>query len=198
MATAKKSIQRRLQKDKGLEEFLPTSVQKSYSMLSDAERDVLSHALEKYRPNQSEPIFVGGKNQLKPALRLMTNYRLVIEEIEDGKVISPASKAACSCGIACRRIRRARIRRDDVPELDRARGEPGFKGSDKCFTESSKLPGCLQATFRTQFIIGHRDHFRIPIRYPVGPAAEVAELITLARSSRETSAGGQRHYFDSM
>jgi hypothetical protein len=88
MATAKKSIQRRLQKDKGLEEFLPTSVQKSYFMLSDAERDVLSHALEKYRPNQSEPIFVRGKNQLKPALRLMTNYRLVIGEIEDGKVIS--------------------------------------------------------------------------------------------------------------
>jgi hypothetical protein len=74
--------------EKGLEQFLPTSVQKSYFMLSDAERKVLNSALEKYRPGQSEPIFVGGESVLKPALRLMANYRLVIEEIEDGKVIS--------------------------------------------------------------------------------------------------------------
>jgi hypothetical protein len=33
--------------------FLPTSVQKSYFMLSDAERKVLNTALEKYRPGQS-------------------------------------------------------------------------------------------------------------------------------------------------
>lgn len=32
--------------------------------------------------------FVGGKDLLKPALRLMTSYRLVIEEIEEGTVIS--------------------------------------------------------------------------------------------------------------
>jgi hypothetical protein len=91
MGTAKRSIQQRLPNSvirKGLVEFLPTSVQKSYFMLSDTERDVLNRALEKYRPGQSESIFVGGKNLLKPALRLMTNYRLVIEEIEDGKVIS--------------------------------------------------------------------------------------------------------------
>jgi hypothetical protein len=73
---------------KGLAEVLPTSVQKSYFMLSDAERGVLNTALEKYRPGQSEPILVGGKNRLKPALLLMTSYRLVIEEIEEGKVIS--------------------------------------------------------------------------------------------------------------
>ena len=75
METTKGSIQRRLPNNvirKGLGEFLPTSVQKSYFMLSDAERNVLNCALEKYRPNQSEPISVGGSNLLKPALRLMS------------------------------------------------------------------------------------------------------------------------------
>ena len=45
MGTAKGSIQRRLPHSvirKGLAEFLPTSVQKSYFMLSDAERDLLN------------------------------------------------------------------------------------------------------------------------------------------------------------
>ena len=55
-------------------------------MLSDAERDVLNSALEKYRPGQSEPISVGGKNLLKPALRLMTWYRLVVEEIQEAQM----------------------------------------------------------------------------------------------------------------
>jgi len=39
-------------------------VQKSYFMPSDAERNILNRALEKYRPNQSEPILVGGNNLL--------------------------------------------------------------------------------------------------------------------------------------
>jgi hypothetical protein len=70
--------------DKGLELFLPTAVQKSYFMLSDAERDVLNRALEKYGPGQSEPILVGGNKVLKPALRFMTYYRLKIDEIMGG------------------------------------------------------------------------------------------------------------------
>jgi plasmid replication initiation protein len=74
--------------DKGVERFLPTSVQKSYFMLSDAERAVLNTALGKYRPEQSEPIFVGGKNLLKPAQRLMTTYRLAIEEIKNSHAIT--------------------------------------------------------------------------------------------------------------
>ena len=73
---------------KGLGEFLPTSVQKSYFLLSDSARGVFNSALEKYRPGQSEPILVGGENLLKPALRLMIYYRLVIEEIKDGEVIT--------------------------------------------------------------------------------------------------------------
>ena len=72
---------------KGLGEFLPTSVQKSYFILSASAREVLNSALEKYRPGQSEPILVGGENLLKPALQLMTSYRLVIEEIKDSEAI---------------------------------------------------------------------------------------------------------------
>jgi hypothetical protein len=47
-------------------------------------RAVLNTALQKYRPGQSEPVLVGGEDVLKPALRLMTAYRLVVEEVEDG------------------------------------------------------------------------------------------------------------------
>jgi hypothetical protein len=59
MGTMKASVQLRRPRNvtrKGLEEFLPTSVQKSYFMLSDAERKVLNSALEKFRPGQSELI----------------------------------------------------------------------------------------------------------------------------------------------
>ena len=73
---------------KGLGEFLPTSVQKSYFMLSDAEREVLDNALAQYRPGQFDPILVGGAELLKPALRLMSSYRLVIEEITGSAVIT--------------------------------------------------------------------------------------------------------------
>ena len=44
-------------------------------MLTDAERDLLNIGLEKFRPGQSEPIFMGGAKLLKPALRLTTLYR---------------------------------------------------------------------------------------------------------------------------
>jgi plasmid replication initiation protein len=57
-------------------------------MLSDAERNVLNIGLQKYRPGQSAPILVGGENLLKPALRLMSDYRLRIEEIKDAEVIT--------------------------------------------------------------------------------------------------------------
>src|SRR5215469_17029399 len=82
---AKKSIQRRL--PNGVAD-LPTGVQKSYFMLSEAERAVLNTALEKYRPGQSEPIFVGGHKVLNPALRLMKLYRLAIDEIQDGQAVT--------------------------------------------------------------------------------------------------------------
>jgi hypothetical protein len=84
--------------DRGLERFLPTGVQKSYFMLSEAERAVLNTALGKYRAGRSEPIFVGGEKVLKPALQLMNAYRLVIEEIEDGKLVSSYTRSLLKFG----------------------------------------------------------------------------------------------------
>jgi hypothetical protein len=40
------------------------------------------------RPRQSEAVLVGGRNVLKPALRLMTSYRLAIDEITDSHAIT--------------------------------------------------------------------------------------------------------------
>jgi len=59
---------------------LPAGVQKSYFMLSDAERAVLKTALEKYQPGPSEPVLVGGRNVQK-TLWLMISYRLAIGAI---------------------------------------------------------------------------------------------------------------------
>jgi hypothetical protein len=73
---------------KGLPESFPTSVQKSYFMLTEKERDVLNLALSKYRPGQSEPILIGGEKLLKPALRLMSDYRLRIAEIKGDAVLT--------------------------------------------------------------------------------------------------------------
>ena len=89
MATAKRSIQQRSQNSvKDLDRFLPSGVQKSYFMLSDAERAVLDTALQKYQPGQSEPILAGDKKVLKPAIRLMTYYRLKIDEVLDGRAVT--------------------------------------------------------------------------------------------------------------
>ena len=57
-------------------------------MLGGRERDVLNLGLQKYRPGQSEPILVGGENLLKPALKLMSLYRLRIEEIKGGAAVT--------------------------------------------------------------------------------------------------------------
>src|ERR1700731_1609536 len=73
---------------KGLPESLPTSVQKSYFILGERERNVRNIGPQKYRPGQSEPIFVGGENLIKPALRLMSLYRLRIDEIKGNAVIT--------------------------------------------------------------------------------------------------------------
>jgi hypothetical protein len=91
MGKTKESIQRRRPKGvtrKALPDSFPTSVPKSYFMLSAAERDVLNRALEKYRPGRSESILIGGAKALKPALRLMNIYRLRIDEIKGDAVVS--------------------------------------------------------------------------------------------------------------
>jgi plasmid replication initiation protein len=57
-------------------------------MLSDAERNVLNIGLQRYRPDQSEPILIGGEKLLKPTLRLMSDYRLRIAEIKGAEVVT--------------------------------------------------------------------------------------------------------------
>ncbi len=57
-------------------------------MLSRSERAVLDTALRKYRPGRSDLIAVGGIAQLKPALRLMMDYRLVIEELNGAEMLT--------------------------------------------------------------------------------------------------------------
>ena len=57
-------------------------------MLSRPTRAVLDTALQKYRAGRDEPVLVGGITLLKPALRLMTDYRLVIQEVEGPEVIT--------------------------------------------------------------------------------------------------------------
>jgi hypothetical protein len=57
-------------------------------MLSGAARTVLDNALRKYRPGRSDLIPVGGIAQLKPALQLMTTYRLMIQEVTDAEVVT--------------------------------------------------------------------------------------------------------------
>jgi hypothetical protein len=69
-------------------QYLPTSVQKSYFMLPRPTRAVLDTALQKYRSGQTEPVLVGGINLLKPALRLITDYRLGIQEVAAAEVMT--------------------------------------------------------------------------------------------------------------
>jgi Initiator Replication protein len=57
-------------------------------MLSAAEREMLNRALEKYRPDQREPILLGAAKLLKPALRLMNIFRLRIDKIKRDAVVT--------------------------------------------------------------------------------------------------------------
>jgi hypothetical protein len=57
-------------------------------MLTRSARAVLDAALQKYRPGRSDIIPVRGIAQLKPALRLMTAYRVVIQELTGAEVLT--------------------------------------------------------------------------------------------------------------
>ena len=56
--------------------------------LTDAERVVLNIALEKYQPDQSEPIYVGGGNALKPNRRCWSSDRGEGSARESAKVLA--------------------------------------------------------------------------------------------------------------
>ena len=71
--------------------MIPASIcqrllQKSYFMLSRPARAVLDTALQKYRPGRTDLIPVGEIAQLKPALRLMMSYRLVLRDVVGAEV----------------------------------------------------------------------------------------------------------------
>jgi hypothetical protein len=88
MEKSKNTVKRRRALRKAPGEFLPARVQKSYFMLSTAERSGLNAALEQWRPGSHEPVLIGGLNRLKMALGLIGAYRLVIEEVEDARAIT--------------------------------------------------------------------------------------------------------------
>ena len=92
---------------KGLPDSLPTFVRKSYFMLGVPERNVLNQALEKYRPERTEPILIGGAKALKPALQLMNVYRLRIDEIKEGAVLTSYTRWLECVQYAERRIRKS-------------------------------------------------------------------------------------------
>ena len=54
-------------------------------MLSRSTRAILD-TLQKYRPGRTDLIPVGGIAQLKPALRLMTSYRLMIRDVAGNEI----------------------------------------------------------------------------------------------------------------
>ncbi|MBV8967874.1 MAG: hypothetical protein JO331_02300 [Verrucomicrobia bacterium] len=74
-------------KGEGRSGSVPTSVQKSYFILTDQEREVLNTALRSYRPGQTEPILAGKKKDLEAALNLLTHYRIAMEDIVGGQII---------------------------------------------------------------------------------------------------------------
>ena len=88
LADAGVNVHTLCQTSKDPAQFLPTSVQKSYFSLSRSARAVLDTALRKYRPGRTDLIQVGGIAQLKPALRLMMAYRLVLQDINGAEVFT--------------------------------------------------------------------------------------------------------------
>ena len=75
-------------------------------MLSGSARDVLNRALQKYWPGRSDPILVGGITLLKPALQLMTSYRLVIQEVAGTEVVTSYTR-----WVECVQVREQKIRK---------------------------------------------------------------------------------------
>jgi hypothetical protein len=65
----------------------PSFKKRRLCLLSEAERAVLDTALERYK-GKPDPILVGGNRLLKPALRLMSMYRLKINEVADGEAVT--------------------------------------------------------------------------------------------------------------
>jgi hypothetical protein len=88
-------------------EALPTSVQNSYFMHHRCRAcNVLNIGLKEFRPGQSEPILVGGEKLLKPAVRLMSDFRLRIDEIKGAEVVTSYTRWLASVETRGAEIRR--------------------------------------------------------------------------------------------
>jgi hypothetical protein len=57
-------------------------------------------------PSQSEPILIVGEKLLKPALRLMSDYRLRVDEIKGDVVVTSLHPVARICPSEERKIRK--------------------------------------------------------------------------------------------
>jgi plasmid replication initiation protein len=113
-------------------------------MLSRSARAVLDTALQKYRPGRPDLIPVGDIAQLKPALRLMTAYRLVIQEVTGADVVTSYTR-----WLEC-----VQVKEGPEPEVYVAfspRFEPIWLESKKRLPDMEKQPG--NAALRSQYAI---------------------------------------------
>ena len=67
---------------------------------------MLDTALEKCRQGRTDLISVGGITQLKPALRLMTYYRLMIQEVTGTEVVISYTRRLEAVIVKARKIRK--------------------------------------------------------------------------------------------
>jgi hypothetical protein len=125
-------------------EFLPTSVQKSYFKLSRSARAVLDTALRKYRPGRSDLIPVGGIAQLKPALELMTAYRLMIQEVAGAEVVTAGE------------IREIAADKETAALLERFSGDPQVQKAASEFDHAQKLEEIFLKDFEGQDFTSRR------------------------------------------
>jgi hypothetical protein len=111
-----------------------------------AARGVLDTALWKYRPGRSDLIPVGRTAQLQPALRLMTAYRLMIQEVTSAEIVTSYTR-----WLEC-----VQVKEDTEPEVYIA-FSPRF---EQIWVESRKrLPEYVEqkaanATLRSQTLCG--------------------------------------------
>jgi hypothetical protein len=84
-----RSGDQKVQSVKDFRNLFPRLSKNRTSCSASGSDDVLNQALEKYCPGRSEPILIGDeKLLLKPALKLMSFYRLRIDEIKADAVVT--------------------------------------------------------------------------------------------------------------
>jgi hypothetical protein len=124
-------------------------------MLSRPTRAVLDAALQKYRPGRSDLILVGGISLLKPALRLMTAYRLVIEDVVGSEVLTSYSRWLVSCPRNMRYFAGSQVAVFPGVNDDPYRADTGRESNaEKQPTGSGKV-GCDENWSTAALLVGH-------------------------------------------